>query len=354
VVSGIGLSGSAQFTGRATTPPYSFPLAVQQSGVANTRLSAFFPAFYYARPINERFTFGFSANIPFALGSSYSDDSIVRYLSTRSRVVAFDLSPSFGAKLTKNISAGFGADAVYLTFTLNNTYGPPLSIPDSPAHNSLSGWGYGWHAGLLYEPLPTTRIGASFNSMVTIQTTGESVVYQPFLPSRFKIENNKTKSALPARAQLSLQHDINTRWTAMATIFYTNWRTFEKITMRRVLVPGGGTTSVTIPFNYHNSFDYSAGATFKATEKWLLRAGLQYMNTPSNDQDRGVADPVGRAWVVGIGAHYQQNPCIAYDIGAGHSFFKQESVNVANALTSANGHTNSQSTVFGGQVTWNL
>jgi long-chain fatty acid transport protein len=151
-----------------------------------------------------------------------------------------------------------------------------------------------------------------------------------------------------------LQQDITPNWTVMGTVFYTNWRTFDKITMQKVVTPGGGTVSVTIPFNYHNTLDYSAGLNYKPNEQWILRIGAQYMNTPSNNRDRGVEDPIGSAIVLGVGAHYQQNLCLGYDVGYGHSFFKEEPVHFTNALTSAVGHNDTESNVFGAQITWNI
>ncbi|VVC77174.1 47 kDa outer membrane protein [Aquicella siphonis] len=354
VIAALGLKGHTRFTGSTQTPPFSFPLTISQSGTASSQLSAFFPSFYYAAPINNRLAFGFGVTVPFALGTNYGTDSIVRYAATRSQVLAVDMGPSLGVKVNDKFSFGLGLDAVRLAFKLNNIYGPPLAFTDTVGQNYLSGWGYGWHGGILYQVLPATRVGASFNSMVMMHTTGSSEVFGSFPPGRIKIENNKTNAGLPARAQLSIQQDLNSRWSIMGTAFYTNWRTFEKITMKRVVIPGGNITSVTIPFNYHNTFDYSLGLSYKPSPQWLLRTGVQYMNTPSNDRDRGVADPIGRAIVIGLGLHYQQNLCVGYDIGYGHSFFKQESVDYANALTKAVGHNNTATNVFGAQIAWNL
>lgn len=351
----MGILGSTKFTGTTITPSFPFPFTIVQSGSASSRISAFLPSLYYSIPIDDRFVFGFGITSPFALGTKYADNSLVRYTSTRSQVVAVDVGPSIGAKITDKVSVGLGLDAVHLAFTLNNMYGPPISIPDAEVQNHLSGWGYGYHAGVLYQPLPATRVGLSFNSMVMIHTTGDSEVYPPFPQNiEFRTNNQKTNAALPARAQLSLQQDINCRWTVMATAFYTNWETFDKITMKRVILPGGSTTSVSIPFNYHNTFDYSFGTSYKATDQWLLRVGMQFMNTPTNNRDRAIADPIGSAFVLGVGARYQQNLCLSYDIAYGHSFFKKEPVNLANQLTIDIGHNKTQTSVFGAQVNWNI
>lgn len=351
----LGLVGTARFNGSSVTPP-SFQPSVNQSGSVGSPIIAFLPSFYYAAPLKDRFVFGFNFTTPFGLGTNYRSNSfsLTRYLSTRSQVVGIDAGPSMGMKVTDQLSIGGGFDVLHLAFKLNSMYGPPLSLPyDSTLENRLSGWGYGWHGGALFDLTPENRIGFSYNSKISITTTGESKVEVPFIGT-FKTNHQKTKAALPARAQLSFEHDFTKRWTGMATVFYTNWRTFNQIKMEHTETPMGITLPVTIPFNYHNCFDYAVGATYKTTDKLLLRGGIQYMNTPSNNQDRGIADPVGSATIVAIGAHFQSNKNLGYDLGIGHSFFNPMPVNLTTPLTSVNGHTKTQTTAFGGQITWSF
>lgn len=356
----LGIIGTARFTGSAVTPTFPFPFTVAQSGEARSQIKAFLPSFYYSAPLTQRIAFGFNLTTPFGLGTNYGStrSSIARYAATRAQVVGIDIGPSLGVKITDRFSLGAGFDALHLAFTLNNMYGPPVSFPlDSRLENHLSGWGYGGHGGILFDFSPETRVGVSYYSKISITTRGHSTVHTPAIGPAvmiFRTNQQETKAALPARAQLSLQHDFTKRWTGVGTVFYTNWRTFDQITMKNTETPTGETRSVTIPFNYHNCFDYAVGATFKATEKILFRGGIQFMSTPSNDRDRGIADPVGSATIVAVGAHYQQNANLGYDVGVGHSFFNQMPVNLITPLTSLKGHTNTQTTAIGGQINWSF
>ncbi|HHF7366868.1 TPA: OmpP1/FadL family transporter [Legionella bozemanae] len=356
----LGIIGTARFTGSAVTPTFPFPFTVTQSGEAHSQIKAFLPSFYYSAPLTRRVAFGFNLTTPFGLGTNYGStrSSIARYASTRSQVVGIDIGPSLGVKITDRFSLGAGFDALHLAFTLNNMYGPPVSFPlDSRLENHLSGWGYGGHGGILFDFSPETRVGVSYYSKISLTTRGHSTVHTPAIGPMvaiFRTNQQETKAALPARVQLSLQHDFTKRWTGVGTVFYTNWRTFNQLTMENTETPTGETRSVTIPFNYHNCFDYAVGATFKATEKILFRGGIQFMSTPSNDHDRGIADPVGSATIVAVGAHYQQNANLGYDVGVGHSFFNQMPVNLITPLTSLKGHTNTQTTAIGGQINWNF
>lgn len=349
----LGIFGDAKFSGTATTTPRGFPFPVMETGVAKTAIGAFSPSLYWAGAASDRFNVGFSITAPFGLGTNYSDKSIVRYVSTRSYVTGIDLGPSFGLKLTDYLSVGLGFDALRLAFQLNSMISPFVTgAPvDIALENKLHGWGYGWHGGLLLKVAPTTRVGFSYNSRIGFTTRGESTLFVPF--GALSTNTQKTTAAVPARAQISVQHDLTSKLTAMFTGFYTHWSTFKQINMENTMT-GNGPLLVSIPFNYHDCWDYSVGLTYKTSDKLLLRAGLQFMGTPSNDTDRGVADPIGSATVVAIGAHYKASDSLSYDVGVGHSFVDQMPVNLVTPLSSLSGHNNTQTNVVGGQVNWSI
>ncbi|MHB1946558.1 MAG: OmpP1/FadL family transporter [Gammaproteobacteria bacterium] len=353
--SALGLSGSTRFTGTQTTPPFFIPgVGGSQTGGASSKLRAMMPNFYYAYPIRDRVVIAFGQNAPFALGTNYRDDSVVRYAATRTKIVVLDVGPSIGVKINDKWSVGLGLDINRIIFKIYHMIGPPVSIPDAESQNNLYGWGYGWHGGVLYRPTPCTRIGLSFNSQIMLHTSGNSEYYSPAPQFVLRNTNQKSNAALPARTQLSISQEIGKRLTLMATVFYTNWSEFQQLTLKRVAIPLGGTTSITIPFQYHNTFDYSIGANIQATDKWLLRTGLNFVNTPSNNHDRSVADPIGSGIMFGLGAHYQQNRCLGYDLSYGHAFFQDTHINVVTPLTTLKGHSSQNGNILGGQVTWNI
>lgn len=353
VFAALGITGNTKFTGTTATPPYPFPFSQNLSGSSSSRIGALMPSFYYSVPINECLVFALGQTTPFALGTTYAKDAITRYSATRSKIVVIDVGPSVGYKLNDQWSLGLGLDIHRMAFTLENMIGPPISFPmDSEVQNHLSGFGYGWHGGVLYKILPTTRIGLSYNSRIMFHTTGDSIVYTPI--GSFRTTNQKSNAALPARTNLSFQHDLTPCLTVLGSVFYTQWDTLDKLTLKRVAVAGGDTISVTIPFDFHNTFDYSVGLNYKLNTQWLLRTGFLILNTPSNERDRSFADPVGRAKIVGIGARYTQNPCLSYDVGIVHSFFNKEIVDNQTPLTSSKGRTYTQTSVAGLQVNWNI
>ena len=344
----IGLAGSTQFTGTGNTIP---SLSADETGSASSKLRAIIPGMFFVMPIKNAVV-GIGMHIPFALGTNYPKDSIVRYAATRSQIVVTDLVPSIGFKLTEKLSAGVGLDLERLTFTLNHMFGYPISVPDSEQQNHLAGWGYGFHSGLLYDVTPTARIGISYASQVMFHTTGDSEVFST--TGEIRTKNQKANAALPALAQLSAQQTFYDRWTVMGTLFYTRWSTFQKLTLQNSMLPSGATTSVTIPFEYHDTFDYSLGMNFKANDQWLLRAGVQYLNTPSNNRDRSVPDPVGKATIIGLGTHYQYSKSIGFDVSYAHSFFQQTQIHYSAPIAFLTGHSTQNTNLLGAQIVWDM
>jgi long-chain fatty acid transport protein len=348
VMAGIGLTGSTQFNGTSQTP--LFPFRAPETGTVSSKLRGFIPSFYYAIPLSRNIVFGFGQTIPFALGTNYAKDSVVRYAATRSQIAIADLGPSIGIQVNDKLSVGFGIDANRLAFTLNRMTPPPLSFTNAEAQNHLSGWGFGWHGGVLYQALPTTRIGLSFNSMVMFHTTGDSEVFTPM--GEIRTTNQKANSAMPARTQVSINHDIG-KFSLMGTVFYTNWSTFTKLTLKHTMTTVG-TMPVVIPFDYHNTFDYAVGLNYKANEKWLWRTGVMFLTSPSNNQDRSVVDPIACGVIVGIGAHYQQNKRLGYDVSYARGFFQDTHIHAVTPISSVIGSSSQNTNLLGAQVTWDI
>lgn len=347
IVAGVlDIFGTTKFKGTTNS------LFMSESGRAHGTLGGLLPVVYVAKPITSNVVFGFGINAPFGLGSNYHKDSIVRYFATRSQIVVADVSPSLGFVVNDKFSVGLGVDVERAYLTLDNMYGLPPIIPDSEGQNHLFGTGVGYHAGALYQVTPATRLGISYNSQVMFHLSGSSEVYMPN-NINFRV-HQKASTALPSYAQASIYSNLSPRWAAMATVFYTHWSVVQHILLKNTVLPGGITTPVRLPFEYHNTVDFALGLTAKANEKWLLRTGVTFYGAPSNDRDRTVADPIGRMILVGLGAHYQYSPCQGYDIGYAHDFFKQTPIHTVIPFNTANGHSNSQSNIIGVQGTWDF
>lgn len=351
VLAAVGMYGNSTFTGQTTPPP---PPIGPQVGTASSELRAFLPSAYYALPLGDRVVFGLGETSPFGLGTNYGQTSIVRYSTTKGQIGTVDVGPSLGVKVTDKFSIGAGFDAERLALSFNNMVGAPMS-PDTLSQNNMSQWRYGWHGGMLYQFTPSTRVGVNYDSQIVFHPSGESELSGPLIPGGQLIGTDLNSNfTLPAMAQFSASHDFCQQWTIKASILYVNWHSFKQVTVNNILGPGGMPISNTIPFNYHNTEDYTVGLDYKPSDRWTLKTGVYVLNSPSNGRDRIVVDPISYGTIVSLGAHFQQNHYVGYDVGYAHAFFSDTTFNNVTPFNTVTGHSSQQNNVFGGQLTWNI
>jgi long-chain fatty acid transport protein len=339
LVTGIAVKGRAQIKGTTTLG----------SGKSNTSIGGFIPSYYFSQPLTSRLVFGFGTATPFALGTYYGKDSLVRYSATLSRITVMDLVPSIGFKINDQWSVGAGLDFERLGY-LSHLMVQGTS-PDSESQNHLYSWGYGWHAGVLYQLSPQSRFGFSVNSPVVFHAVGTSTFFTP--GPTYHNGHLRANTTLPGFAQVGFAHDISPRTTLLGTVFYTHWSTLQKFTMQNVSTPAGY-MNISVPFNYHDTFDYSLGLNFKATEYLILKTGVQLMNKPSNNRDRNVSDTTNNSTLIAFGAHYQHSKKMALDVGYAHNFIKDARVRQSTPAASINGKATTSDDILGVQATWDL
>ena len=68
--------------------------------------------------------------------------------------------------------------------------------------------------------------------------------------------------------------------------------------VRRIQRDGGDITAAlqlqNIPYNWRNTWRIGAGANYKLNEAWMMKGGIAYDQTPTNNTDRGVRLPDGK------------------------------------------------------------
>lgn len=379
-----GIVTNQRFTGTNTwTSPLLPGFAYQQTvdGLQGGKSSCI-PAIAYASPLFcNRLAFGLSIGAPFGLETDYDPDSVLRYSATYSQLQTIDISPSIGLKLNRHLSIGAGFDPVYFNTTLNSVAGLPIiptnrTLFDTASKNEATGWGYGWHAGVLYEFTPATRVGLAYHSQISSNLSGKSRLIGPLagtslLPPQFtEVETTATTAdiTLPPFTTLSAYHDINCQWAVDGSVVYTQWDRFNKnVVLHNVQgtiinpLTGGLTPQlidVTIPQNFHNTWRFALGAIYHPIPMLALRAGVGYDQTPTDDTDRSVRLPDGDRYAIAVGAHYQPFKQMGLDVGWTHLFIRNahvgSSVVTGQQISTATGDYKSSADLFGAQVTFDM
>jgi long-chain fatty acid transport protein len=268
-----------------------------------------------------------------------------------------NISPEIGGRVTEHLMLGAGLDFQYAKVKFNQVIGSPaylqaingLGAPvgpmslDSISYNQGDSFGMGFHAGILTAVNNDhTRIGLNYQSAVHHKFQGYSRLTGPLANPGLDItdplsiltanrntnfwSNNLSSNSitLPDIITLSAYHDVNEQLALLGSVVYTAWSCFETIELNQVAAfsPTLGQVLVnsTADEYYRDAWRFAVGANYKVNERWKVRLGAGYDQTPTTNANRDIriADP--DRWALSIGAHYQVRPAIGVDVGYTHLF----------------------------------
>lgn len=358
IISDNGVYGFTRFNGSATLIPASYT----QTGQTISKIYGQIPTFFFTSPVSSKVTVGIGG-VP-VLGyaiSNFSNNSLVRYVGTKSQIAIFALTPGLSYAINDNFSIGLGLDLEYLYAQFQNRaqlFGVPGSVPDQNSQNIASGYGYGWHAGLLYNFNPCTRVGLTYHSIVSFNASGTSEFSIPgvSVDTVYRSNHFKVRFPNPPVIALSVYHEINPNLAVMGTIDYIEWGRIKTLTGMNVALPPafGSLTTTSLTTHYHNEWEFLAGVNYRISCPWLLRAGggfaTRYSTTNVPSALQGA--PAG---VLAIGAQYQATKALSFDMGLMNTFLWQNAdINFQNSITKEKGKHYFYLGVLGGQLTYNF
>lgn len=326
----------------------------------------FVPALHYVAPISDTIGFGFSVDVPFGLKTTYGRTTILQYAATTTSITVVDISPSLAFQLTDKGSVGLGFDIQRADAEYDQAGGLGFPTINAESINKISGTGYGGHLGALYQFTPDTRVGLSYHTQVVHHLNGSSTFVGP-LADAFGGGSYSSQAyvnlTLPAYTALSGFHQLTPTVSIMGSAIYTQWNVFKAASLHGVsaiqdLGPSQNIT-VTAPEYFSNTWNFSVGADYQATDKIRLRCGGGYDQTPTNDTNRNVTLPDNSRYALAVGGHFQSSKALGFDLGWTHLMMKQASIQTppiaaGDEIPLPVGHVNGGADVIAGQITWDI
>lgn len=273
------------------------------TGAAGEQESNIFfpPHAYWVKPINDRFTFGFSMNSPFGLTTEWKDPDAWpgRFLSNRAELQVVDLGANFGWKATDTFGVGFGVIGRASTVELERHSGiiNPFTFRVVDVANvaleSDMDFGYGFQVGILHKVNNSFSWGLSYRSKVEVDYGGDGLLTQistgnaqldaavaaqlPFgqnLPIETSIEFPDTASfgvALALSANSVLEIDVN----------WTGWSSFDDVVIDFTTAPS---LTSTLPQGWDDVYNYRIGYRVGTSSGSEWRFGYVYDESPQPDE----------------------------------------------------------------------
>lgn len=280
----------------------------------------FIPNFYYVQELTKRVTFGLGINTPFGMRNSYHSDWKGRYQAIDSEIMSINFNPSLALKITEKFSLGAGFNVQYLQSKLTNAidFGtvclqalglmPCASqglLPQAAdGHVSLKGdsVGFGYNFGAFYALTQDTHFGVSYRSRIAHDVQGNANFSVPgnaialTQGNSFVDSNAHTLVTLPDNVLFGFSHRLNPRWVFSADALWTHWSLIRELRTNFSSAQPDDVQNL----KWKDAWRYALGINyFSETNKWILRTGFAYDQTPVPDpQHRSPRIPdSGRYWL---------------------------------------------------------
>ena len=263
------------------------------------------PSFYYAHPINDKWSAGAALTVPSGFGNTYGKSWSGRYLSEESDLAFVALSGTLGYRFNDHWSIGGGPIVLYTDSTskarVNNLVGP-----DGKIELEEDGFGLGWQLGLMYEFSESARIGAVYRAEIDPDLSGNPKLnnLDPLLEAGLNAlglldEDIDVDFKVPEQVQLGYYQDLTKDWSFTLDAMWINMSQFG---INHVSVDSA---SVSLDGSFKDTWLFSAGLRYQYRPDLAFSVGGLYMTSPTTDARRTIALPVDRVIAVGAGVEWQ-------------------------------------------------
>jgi long-chain fatty acid transport protein len=295
------------------------------------------PNLYYSRPLSNKLFLGLGINVPFGLSTEYSESWVGRYHAVKSELHTVNINPAIAYKINDKVSVGFGINAQYIDAEVTNMidFGMLIGAPtafDGKAKLEGDDWSWGYNLGLLFNLTDQTKLGLHYRSKIRHTLEGDAEFTIPagaalpisiLRPGEFVDTDVKSTVTLPATGSVSIAHAVNSKWSVMADISWTDWSQLDELRFEFDSTQADGVTAL----EWDDSYRYSIGTTYRASDRLTYRAGIALDETPiPNAYYRTPRIPgEDRTWLA-IGVGYKYSDRLSFDFGYAYLFVKDPDI----------------------------
>ena len=301
------------------------------------------PFGFYTNKLNDQWAVGFGVYAPFGLVTDYESGFQGKAFGSKSEVTVITFQPTVSYAFNDRVSIGFGPTINRIAGTLESDINLPVAGTGS---NNIKIKGddtaVGFNAGLLVQATDTTRVGLTYHSKVKYKLEGHTEVTKGTNVPASLLNNGRYDASLkidtPESWDLSVTQDMSDAWKLYAGATWTRWSRLKDITVNNEGVSAAAGSGVLAPQivgtikedqNWHDTWAYAVGTSYRVTKQVVLRTGLTFDQSPTNNTDRSPRIPTGDRTIFSLGLGYDVMPNMTVDLA--YSYLKEEPVKVARA-----------------------
>ncbi len=220
--------------------------------------------------------YGLAVTAPFGLRTEYDPAWVGRYHVIEAGLTVIDINPSIAYRINGNLSIGAGLSAQYIETELSEAI--YTGGEDGLAEIKGDNWGYGFNTGLMYVFDGGAKVSFSYRS--SIEHALDGTLKTSRLTGALSVNNGtvgaKTNINLPETISINTSVPLSSDLTLLATASQTRWSRFKEI---RITLDGNLPDNV-ITAHWRDTWRYSLGSQLKLNQRWILRAGLLWDQSP--------------------------------------------------------------------------
>ena len=230
---------------------------------------------------------GLAVYTPYGSSVEWDQDWAGGHLVNNIDLQAIFIQPTVSFKIADVFSIGGGPIFVKgsVNFNRNLSMGTLLSENGEKTDVTLDAKGIsatGYNIGMMFKPTKQITLGLDYRSEIIMEARGGSAEFADVPDFAKPTFTNTTFDAdlpLPAEITAGISYQVTEKWLFAFDYNHTKWGVYKSLD---VDFANSVPTSVN-PRNYKDASSYRLGAQYKASEKFTLRAGWYFDESPVQD-----------------------------------------------------------------------
>lgn len=266
-----------------------------------------------ATRLSDKLVLGAGLYPPYGLGVTYSDGPFQESLLA---VVNTTLSLSY--QLTDTLSIGLGGDIGYGQLTYESSLHQIGDVVIKPLfmETEADGFGFGFRAGILWQPTDRFSWGASYSSPMKISLSGKTGI------QLFGLELGTDKFdasvSFPARLGTGIALRPANDWLIALDVNYFDYCQTDHIDFDFKLLP-----TIRQKLDWQSNWSAHFGVEHQLDQHWTVRTGVAWMKHAVPKTTANPIIPDGDGWCVGLGVGYQKDDW-SVDLAYLHAWAERE------------------------------
>ena len=261
------------------------------------------PQIYYTcTPKDSPLSLGLGVYAPFGLGVKWPEDSGFRSIAIESRLTYVTINPVIAWKVHPTLSIAVGPNVNLSKIEFSRG----LIAANDNFKFKGDDIGYGFNAGILWQPHDQWSFGVNYRSASRIKYKGEST-YDAFAATA----DTTAIVDFPQIITAGVSYRPNTNWNIEFNVDYTDWNTLNTVNLEgtsalgiNLLLPGPPPAfDLPLQLDWHESWFFELGVTRQLDDGWFISAGYFYSSetAPSSTYTPAIPDTALHVASLGVG-----------------------------------------------------